>query len=132
MKVVCGPTDEGFPAVLMSAVTGFKLAKLGWNKIEHQNTFSNIFFIFTLLLVSTEHWKCIYILAYKGLHENKTRNGFTPLCIILKIICNHTHYKSWDKITYPLANAHGAYFTGHVINYLLLELKFIHASTPDV
>ena len=39
VNVVCGPQDEGFPSVLMSAVTGCKLAKLGWNKIEHQNTF---------------------------------------------------------------------------------------------
>ena len=27
-------THEGVPAVLMSAVTGCKLAKLGWNNIE--------------------------------------------------------------------------------------------------
>ena len=29
VNVVCGPQDEGFPAVLMSAATGCKLAKLG-------------------------------------------------------------------------------------------------------
>ena len=43
MNVVCGPQDEGFPTVLMSAAAGCKLAKLGWNKMEHQNTFPNIF-----------------------------------------------------------------------------------------
>ena len=58
MNVVCGPQDEGFPTVLMNAATGCKLAKLGGNKIEHQNTFFQYFFIFTLFLVSTEHWKC--------------------------------------------------------------------------
>ena len=46
MNVVCGPRDEGFPTVLMSAATGCKLAKLGWNKIEHQNTFFQYFFHF--------------------------------------------------------------------------------------
>ena len=39
VNAVWGPQDEGFPTVLMSAVIGCKLAKLGWNKIEHQNTF---------------------------------------------------------------------------------------------
>ena len=59
VNVVCSPQDEGFPTVLISAATDCKMAKLGWNKIEHQNSvFSNVFFIFTLFLVSTEHWKC--------------------------------------------------------------------------
>ena len=39
VNVVCVTQDEGFPKVLMSAATGGKLVKLGWNKIEHQNTF---------------------------------------------------------------------------------------------
>ena len=39
VNAVCGPQDESFPTVLMSAATGCKLAKLGWNKIEHQNAF---------------------------------------------------------------------------------------------
>ena len=47
MNVVCGPPDEGFPTVLMSAATGSKLAKLGWNKIEHQNTFFQYLFHFS-------------------------------------------------------------------------------------
>ena len=34
VNFVCGPPHEGFPAVLMSAVTGCKLAKLGWNNTE--------------------------------------------------------------------------------------------------
>ena len=46
VKVVCGSQDEGLPTVLMSAATGCKLAKLGWNKIEHQNTFFQYFFRF--------------------------------------------------------------------------------------
>ena len=46
MNVFCGPQDEGFPTVLMNAATGCKLAKLGWNKIEHQNTFFPILFSF--------------------------------------------------------------------------------------
>ena len=59
MNVVGGPPDEGFPAVLISAVTGCKLAKLGWNNIETpEHFFYNISVIFTLFLVSTEHWKC--------------------------------------------------------------------------
>ena len=39
MHNACDPQDEGFPTVLVSAATGCKLAKFGWNKIEHQNTF---------------------------------------------------------------------------------------------
>ena len=46
VNVLCDPQDEGFPAVLMSAATGCKLTKLGWNKIEHQNTFFQYFFHF--------------------------------------------------------------------------------------
>ena len=44
VNVVCGPQDEGFPTVLISAATGCKLAKLGWNKIEHQKFFFQYFF----------------------------------------------------------------------------------------
>ena len=58
VNVVCVPQNEGFPTVLMSAATSCKLAKLGWNKIEHQNTFSQYFFILTLFQVSIKHWKC--------------------------------------------------------------------------
>ena len=54
MNVVCGPQDEGFPTVLMSAATGCKLAKLGRNKIEHQNTFFQYFFHF--YPISGIHW----------------------------------------------------------------------------
>ena len=41
-----GSTDERFPVVLMSAVTGCNLAELGWNKFEHQNTIFQQFFSF--------------------------------------------------------------------------------------
>ena len=55
--VICTP-DEGFPAVLMGAVTGYKLDKLGWIKIERQNTFFQyLCFIFTMFPVSTQRWK---------------------------------------------------------------------------
>ena len=46
VNVVCGPQDEGFPTVLMTAATGSKLAKLGLNKVEHRNTFFQYFFHF--------------------------------------------------------------------------------------
>ena len=71
VNVVCGPQDEGFPAVLTSAATGCKLAKLGWNKIEHQNTFFQYFFSFLpyfCYLPNIENAICI--LAFRGLHEN--------------------------------------------------------------
>ena len=54
VNVVCGPPDEGFPTVLMSAATGYKLAKFGWNKIERQNTFFQYFFHF--YPISGIHW----------------------------------------------------------------------------
>ena len=40
------PLDEGFHAVLMSAVSGCKLAKLGWKNIEHQSSSFQYFFHF--------------------------------------------------------------------------------------
>ena len=68
---VCGPQDEGFPTVLMSAATGCKLAKLSWNKIEHQNTFFQDFFsFFPYFLYPLNIENDIYILAFIGLHEN--------------------------------------------------------------
>ena len=84
VNVVCGPQDKGFPTVLMSAATGCIFAKLGWNKIEHQNTFfkyfDNFYLIsgnhwnwkchFYLFLVSTEIENVICVLAFRGLHEN--------------------------------------------------------------
>ena len=47
-------TGWGLPTVLMSAATGCKLAKLDWNKIEHQNTFFQYFSHF--YLISGIHW----------------------------------------------------------------------------
>ena len=47
-------TGWSFPTVLMSAATGCKLAMLGWNKIEHQNTFFQYFFHF--YPISGIHW----------------------------------------------------------------------------
>ena len=70
MNVVCGPQDEGFPTVLMSAATGCKLAKLGWNKIEHQNTFSNIFLFLPYFWYPLNIQNAICILAFRDLHEN--------------------------------------------------------------
>ena len=55
VNIVMIPLDEGTPAVLMSAVTGCKLANLGWNKIEHQKHF---------------FLNDICILIFRGLHEN--------------------------------------------------------------
>ena len=47
-------TGWGLPTVLMSAATGCKLAKLDWNKIEHQNTFFQYFSHF--YPISGIHW----------------------------------------------------------------------------
>ena len=85
--VVCGPQDEGFPTVLMSAATGCKLAKLGWNKIEQQNIFFQYFYP-----ISGIHWtwKChMYFSIYRSTCKHdfftvSVRNGFTPFCITLK------------------------------------------------
>ena len=55
VNAVCGPQDEGFPTVLISAATGCKLAKLGWNEIEHQNTFLQYLF-FHFYPISAIHW----------------------------------------------------------------------------
>ena len=71
MNVVCGPPDKGSPAVLMIAATGCKLAKLGWNKIEHQNTFFQYFFSFLPYFwypMNIENSICI--LAFRCLYEN--------------------------------------------------------------
>ena len=71
VNIVCGPPDEGFPTVLMSAVTGCKLVKLSWNKIEHQDSFFQYFFHF--YPISGIHWtlkNVISILAFRGHHEN--------------------------------------------------------------
>ena len=54
------------------AVTCCKLAKLGWNKIEHQNTFFQYFFLFLPYFwypLNIEN--DIFILAFRGLHHNK-------------------------------------------------------------
>ena len=72
LNVVCGPPDEGSSAVLMSAVTSCKLARLGWKKIEHQNTFVQYFFLSFLPYfwypLNIENVICIS--AFKGLYEN--------------------------------------------------------------
>ena len=59
-------------AVLMSAVSGCKLAKLGWNNIEHQNTFFQYFFPFLPNFwwpLNTENYTCILALTYR--QENR-------------------------------------------------------------
>ena len=55
----------------MSAATGCKLAKVAWNKIEHQITFFPIFISFlTYFWYPLNIENTICILAFKGLHEN--------------------------------------------------------------
>ena len=56
--------------MLMSAVIGCKLGKLDWNKTQRQNAFYHFFFIFTIFLVSGEHWNDMCILAFIDIHEN--------------------------------------------------------------
>ena len=97
VNVVCGPQDEGFPTVLMSAATGCKLAKLGWNKIEHQNTFSNVFFIFTLFLVSTEHWKCH---MYFSIQRSKSKLGFFTISLINGVTQFCITLTHWGRVTH--------------------------------
>ena len=83
-------TDEGFPTVLMSAATGCKSAKLGWNKIEHQNTFFQYFFHF--YPISGIHWtlKMPHVFYHLEVYMKtwffftiSLINGFTPFCITL-------------------------------------------------
>ena len=63
-------TDEGFPAVLMSAVTDCKLAKLGWNKIETPEHFFPKFLSFLPYFWYPLHIEnAICILAFEGQHE---------------------------------------------------------------
>ena len=67
----CCLWSEGFPTVLMSAASGCKLAKLGWNKIKHQNT--SFQYLFHFYPISGIYWtlKMPYVfLAFRGLHEN--------------------------------------------------------------
>ena len=71
MNVVFGPWEAGSPAVLMSAVTGCKLTKLGWNNIETPEHFFPIFLSFLpyfWYLLNIENAICI--LEFRGLHEN--------------------------------------------------------------
>ena len=71
VDVFCGPQDEGFPIVLMSAAAGCKMAKLGGNNIEHQYTFFQYFFPFLPYFwypLNIENTICI--LSFRGLHEN--------------------------------------------------------------
>ena len=91
VNVVCGPQDDGFSTVLMSAATD-SINWLSWAEIKSstRTRFSNIFFSFLPYFwypMNIENAICI--LAFRGLHENVIsllfylRNGFTPFCITL-------------------------------------------------
>ena len=66
-------TGWGLPTVLMSAATGCKLAKLDWNKIEHQNTFFQYFSHF--YPISGIHWTLKMPYVFKHL-EVYTKTWF--------------------------------------------------------
>ena len=71
MNVVFGPPEAGSPAVLMSAVTGCKLAKLGWNDIETPEHFFPIFLSFLpYFWYSRNIENAMCILEFRGLYEN--------------------------------------------------------------
>ena len=67
MNVIIGPPDD---AVLMNAVAGGKLVKLGQNKIERQKTFCKILFQFYHCWYPLNTESDIYLLAFRGLYEN--------------------------------------------------------------
>ena len=92
MNVAYGPPHEDFPAVLMSEVTDRKLAKLGWNKIEHQNTIFQL--VFHFYPISGIHWTLKMPYVFKHLE----------VCMKTQFLCSFM--KKWFDIIVWAFNSH--------------------------